>query len=265
MDKLTNCKSGKDKFAKENKPKSTYFRLQCAANVTNFFSDAYKKNTRVQKFLADGVQYGRSMIEMLGVLAIVGVLSVGGIAGYSKAMQKWKINKAVSEHSFMIFGLLDHIENIKQQTIHSGFADLAYSLDLVPNTWKKQSASFLIDDFNNNINLFNDKLYRYGQTTTVFAYEIYFGLDSRRTFDNQEHQMLCRELMRNLAKPLYEVVYSVYLWRGRTSSPNDLLFGSKYCTAGKKCLTDVTLTEIENLCRSCTVDNSGACSLVLYF
>ena len=29
---------------------------------------------------------GRSMIEMLGVLAIIGVLSVGGIAGYSKAM-----------------------------------------------------------------------------------------------------------------------------------------------------------------------------------
>ena len=31
---------------------------------------------------------GRSMIEMLGVLAIIGVLSVGGIAGYSKAMMK---------------------------------------------------------------------------------------------------------------------------------------------------------------------------------
>ncbi|MBR2136742.1 MAG: prepilin-type N-terminal cleavage/methylation domain-containing protein [Alphaproteobacteria bacterium] len=30
-------------------------------------------------------QSGRSMIEMLGVLAIIGVLSVGGIAGYSKA------------------------------------------------------------------------------------------------------------------------------------------------------------------------------------
>lgn len=30
---------------------------------------------------------GRSMIEMLGVLAIIGVLSVGGIAGYSKAME----------------------------------------------------------------------------------------------------------------------------------------------------------------------------------
>lgn len=36
---------------------------------------------------------GRSMIEMLGVLAIIGVLSVGGIAGYSKAMMQYKINK----------------------------------------------------------------------------------------------------------------------------------------------------------------------------
>jgi Tfp pilus assembly protein PilE len=38
-------------------------------------------------------EYGRSMIEMLGVLAIVGVLSVGGIAGYSKAMTNYKMNK----------------------------------------------------------------------------------------------------------------------------------------------------------------------------
>lgn len=31
---------------------------------------------------------GRSMVEMLGVLAIIGVLSVGGIAGYRMAMKK---------------------------------------------------------------------------------------------------------------------------------------------------------------------------------
>ncbi len=40
---------------------------------------------------------GRSMIEMLGVLAIIGVLSVGGIAGYSKAMMKYRINKAIEQ------------------------------------------------------------------------------------------------------------------------------------------------------------------------
>jgi Tfp pilus assembly protein PilE len=39
------------------------------------------------------------MIEMLGVLAIVGVLSVAGIAGYSKAMAKYKNNKAMDQIS----------------------------------------------------------------------------------------------------------------------------------------------------------------------
>ena len=42
-------------------------------------------------------QNGRSMVEMLGVLAIIGVLSVGGIAGYSKAMMKFKINKTIEQ------------------------------------------------------------------------------------------------------------------------------------------------------------------------
>ena len=40
---------------------------------------------------------GRSMIEMLGVLAIIGVLSVGGIAGYSKAMTKYRINNTIEQ------------------------------------------------------------------------------------------------------------------------------------------------------------------------
>jgi len=38
---------------------------------------------------------GRSMVEMLGVLAIVGVLSVGGIAGYTRAMNNWKANEVI--------------------------------------------------------------------------------------------------------------------------------------------------------------------------
>ena len=209
-------------------------------------------------------QIGRSMIEMLGVLAIIAVLSVGGIAGYSKAMEKWKINKAISEYNFMIFGLLDHIDEIKKQAIGSGFVDLAYSLNFVPSSWKKQNNRLLIDDFNNNVQLFNNTLSRYGKVN-VFAFEIYFGQDGKGFFDSTKHKILCRELMTTLAKPLHEIVYSVYLWRGKTSSVNDYLFGTNYCSGGRKCLADVTLTEIENLCRTCTVDNSGDCSLVLYF
>ena len=36
---------------------------------------------------------GRSMIEMLGVLAIIGVLSVGGLSGYTMAMNRHRANQ----------------------------------------------------------------------------------------------------------------------------------------------------------------------------
>ena len=48
------------------------------------------------------LENGRSMIEMLGVLAIIGVLSVGGIAGYSKAMEQFKINRLINQVSQIV-------------------------------------------------------------------------------------------------------------------------------------------------------------------
>ena len=40
---------------------------------------------------------GRSMVEMLGTLAIVGVLSITGIAGYRYAMDKYRANETIDE------------------------------------------------------------------------------------------------------------------------------------------------------------------------
>lgn len=42
------------------------------------------------------LESGRSMVEMLGVLAIIGVLSVGGIAGYTMAMNRHKANNIIN-------------------------------------------------------------------------------------------------------------------------------------------------------------------------
>ena len=50
-------------------------------------------------------QTGRSMIEMLGVLAIIGVLSVGGIIGYSNAVQKNKMNTMREQISRVIMNV----------------------------------------------------------------------------------------------------------------------------------------------------------------
>ena len=42
-------------------------------------------------------QSGRSMTEMLGVLAVIGVLSIGGIQGYTYAMNKYRANNVLNE------------------------------------------------------------------------------------------------------------------------------------------------------------------------
>ena len=47
----------------------------------------------------DATLSGRSMVEMLGVLAIIGVLSVGAMSSYSKAMFKYKLNKQAEQLS----------------------------------------------------------------------------------------------------------------------------------------------------------------------
>ena len=75
-------------------------------------------------------QSGRSMVEMLGVLAIIGVLSVGGISGYSKAMAKYKLTKAQDQMSMLLINI---------RTAFSGSANYqgldngaAISLNIVP-------------------------------------------------------------------------------------------------------------------------------------
>ncbi len=56
-------------------------------------------------------QMGRSMVEMLGVLAIIGVLSVGGIAGYSKAMEKFKLQKGLDQIQTILVNVMNLDEN----------------------------------------------------------------------------------------------------------------------------------------------------------
>ena len=69
----------------------------CKADAPLFLSDVYNKRYMSEKITSRCPQSGRSMIEMLGVLAIIGVLSVGGIAGYSKAMMKYRVNKTIEQ------------------------------------------------------------------------------------------------------------------------------------------------------------------------
>lgn len=75
-------------------------------------------------------QKGRSMIEMLGVLAIVGVLSVGGIAGYSKAMTKLRGNRLIAQVTELVMNIRSTY--FQQQSIQNINNKLLVDVGIVP-------------------------------------------------------------------------------------------------------------------------------------
>ena len=55
-------------------------------------------------------ELGRSMTEMLGVLAIIGVLSIGGIMGYSYSMDKYRANTTIYDINLRRMDLMAQID-----------------------------------------------------------------------------------------------------------------------------------------------------------
>jgi len=66
---------------------------------------------------------GRSMVEMLGVLAIMGVLSVGGVYGYGVAMKKHKANELLHRASMLASTVSAQIMTGKNPTTLDSFAN----------------------------------------------------------------------------------------------------------------------------------------------
>ena len=233
---------------------------QCALDATGFLSDVYKRSTRAKKFLADDVQGGKSMIEMLGVLAIVGILSVSGIAGYSKAMEKFKLNKALDEYTMLTYGLLEHIDYIQKLNSENtnliesaGLIDFAFDLNLVPNSYKKINFRRMYDTYGNIIQLFsrNNRL----------VIDMYLGgaLDENGDITNNTDfsTKLCQTLMTDLVKPLHSSIYYLHF----THRWSDAFFGDAFCHNSSNCLTDMSLAKINEYC------NCGGkiCALVIEF
>ena len=124
---------------------------ECSADTKLFFDDVYKSGTRGKKQQVDVLQYGRSMIEMLGVLAIVGVLSVGGIAGYSKAMEKFKINKTIDEISHIVANIRTLYS---QQTTYDGlYTDAAIKMGVIPDSLTTTSSYDIINSFGGEVRI----------------------------------------------------------------------------------------------------------------
>ena len=123
-------------FKPENDHKRTLIKgldvvCQCAA----LFERRVQSGTRVRKAQAVTRQtnpIGRSMIEMLGVLAIIGVLSVGGIAGYSKAMEQFRINKMIDNIAMIITNI--RTLYIQQKDFNGLITSIVSDMGILPDS-----------------------------------------------------------------------------------------------------------------------------------
>lgn len=195
---------------------------------------------------------GRSMVEMLGVLAIIAVLSVGGIAGYSKAMEKWKTNKLITEYRDIIFGILEYIDDFRK--IKDGTCVyLLQSLNLIPSGWQRINST--LNDGTNYVNIFA-RWEHIVIDIRLFPMDSKSGQRSKNFASN-----LCLNLFQNLAQPLHQTVKYVWLWK---SSLGDsvYLYGDNYCAKNNICLKDATINELANICNSCDMSKQE-CNFVI--
>ena len=198
----------------------------------------------------DAACRGRSMVEMLGVLAIIGVLSVGAIAGYSKAMMKYKLNKQTEQIGSILDYINIHLDEFKRSktTISDNMIPLLTKLDVIPKEMIRENQNNVVYDiFGNAVGLKN---YYTGGSAYYFEFVLYI---------NKGQKESCMNLF-TIAKAKRE-----QLWRtkfstvkGETSNDANSAWGDNYCYTGAKCLKDLTIAEMENFCNIC--EDKDTCS-----
>ena len=95
---------------------------------------------------------GRSMVEMLGVLAIMGVLSVGGVYGYGVAMKKHKANELLHQASMLATTISAQIQSKGElpQNIEN-FGDAKYGTFNPPSEANAEQFTMQITDMDSAV------------------------------------------------------------------------------------------------------------------
>ncbi|MCM1322788.1 MAG: hypothetical protein NC218_01235 [Acetobacter sp.] len=193
---------------------------------------------------------GRSMIEMLGVLAIVGVLSVGGIAGFNKAINAYKNNQSIDDMMLLLEGVLIHKDKFQQvasKVSVTYITESVRSLGIFPDGWKQRSGNGYLDKNGHQVSI---GVRSNKQIVVVYRLAENEGKNkaSLRTVE------LCQLMWVKLAKSFGDSLYMFWLWREGESLPegrNDVYYGTPYCDGKRKCLSDLNLVDVVELCNRC--------------
>lgn len=205
-------------------------------------------------------QCGRSMIEMLGVLAIIGVLSVGGIQGFSKAMEMYHWNKALREWDILVNTMVKykselHINNNPPEGKDklSLIPILKATGDLPDDMPTEENDSYLMDALGNRLRI-------YSHNTG------YIGIGY---FATKNNYTACRMFL-TIGSRYYNIVdkIQIYTIDDNPAKKNNHFYGVKECTVGRQsqCLENLNVAKISNICRNNTVcTDAKTCRFLMYW
>ena len=223
----------------------------------DFGTTCTQKGTRVTKFLA-GAHYtqaqGRSMVEMLGVLAIIGVLSVGAIAGYSKAMSKYKLNKQAEQISWLLNAMYRYKDLLGQNPQRESFVPYLKKLGEIPQEMFKD----------NSINLYDAFGLRYGIYTNGCSPTCNYANLMINITDTYQNFDICNNIIET-SKAFAEQLTLINFWQTNDDDTNTPLYimGNAKCLKSNKCLKDLSKNDIYNICQLCA-DKKG-CSFNIQY
>ena len=222
-------------------------------NLFKFFS--FSSPAHNEKLQADAVLCGRSMVEMLGVLAIIGVLSVGAISGYSKAMMKYKLNKFSESINTLLNYALQYLPQFESSIGQTFYNEILYKLNIIPDGITYDTVSKIMYD------IFDDKItvYRNHTEDNIKANILSISADTSDT-----SRQICRQAL-TVAKENAFALYSVSVKDdndGDDGMYSTRLWGDNYCTSSVKCLRNMTVADAENVCDFCN-DIEKRCRIMI--
>ena len=188
---------------------------------------------------------GRSMVEMLGVLAIIGVLSVGAIAGYSKAMMKYKLNKHAEQMNTVINAVARNVhnfDNIKQ----GGTSLTSYFIKMgeIPTEMIKQNQTNLIYDiFGQGWNIFIT-----GDGSQILLSTYSTDGSSSLTAKSANNLDICKNIITAAKENSDSINYMLSVNNHSSANQISSSLNGGTCSSGNKCLKNLKLDDIYDFC-----------------
>ena len=223
----------------------------------------YKKSQFGRREQQKKAQSGRSMIEMLGVLAIIGVLSLVSISAYSQAMFKYQLNKYTEDFSTFLGNAISLFPEIRRQ--HGrGTAGYVFLGSFLANTSMLPDSMHYDQKRNVIYDLFKNKnSLDYHLQGNRSEYRLI--IDMQRSDDkiSARDRAICRNIFL-VAKENYDNIYYMSMYNsgsGGAASKSNILMGGLSKANGVR-LKDVGLNEIDNACSFC--NSKTNCSIVIY-